>query len=216
MPTFAFFDLDRTVFKINSGYAWLRYERGAGRISTRTFLRGLISLTRYTLGKADLEAVIRDAIKDYEGLPEADLIHRTHGFYESQVVHTIRAKARTVIEGHKLNGHQCLTLTTSTNYLADLVVRDLGLDGGLCTRLGVRDGLLTGQPNGAICYGMGKLELMSDHLLRHGGHLTDTYFYTDSFSDLPALQAVGNPIAVCPDIRLGRFARRCGWSVENW
>ena len=216
MPIFAFFDLDRTVFSINSGFAWLGYEKRAGRISSRKFAKGLLALARYTIGQSDLEPLILEAIKDYEGLPEAVLRERTQDFYRQHVVDTIRMNARATILQHQAQGHRCLTLTTSTHYLADLVVQELGLDGALCTRLEAVHGHLTGRPEGPICYGSGKLELMNQHLLLHGGHLADTYFYTDSYSDAPALRAVGYPVAVCPDLRLRRFARRCGWPVERW
>jgi len=216
MPIFAFFDLDRTVFSINSGFAWLAYERRAGRISPRKFAKGLLALARYTIGQSDLEPVILEAIKDYEGLPEAVLRERTQDFYRRHVAHTIRVNARATIRRHQAEGHRCLTLTTSTHYLADLVVQELALDGALCTRLEAVHGHLTGRPEGRICYGSGKLELMTQHLLQHGGHLADTYFYTDSYSDHAALGAVGHPVVVCPDLRLMRSARRSGWPVERW
>jgi len=37
--------------------------------------------------------------------------------------------------------------------------------------------------------------------------------YSDSFSDVPMLEAVGQPAAVNPDRRLRRVARERGWPV---
>ena len=37
-----------------------------------------------------------------------------------------------------------------------------------------------------------------------------------SYSDLPLLRAVGNPVAVSPDSSLYRYARRRRWPIEEW
>ena len=40
-----------------------------------------------------------------------------------------------------------------------------------------------------------------------GHHLTDCFAYTDSFTDVPMLEAVGHPVAVNPDRVLNRYTR---------
>jgi phosphoserine phosphatase len=49
-----------------------------------------------------------------------------------------------------------------------------------------------------------------------GSSLEHAVFYTDSITDLPLLEAVGRPVAVNPDPRLRRLARRRGWPIEDW
>jgi len=46
--------------------------------------------------------------------------------------------------------------------------------------------------------------------------LSDCAFYTDSFSDVPVLEAVGQPVAVNPDPRLRRRANKRGWRIVDW
>jgi phosphoserine phosphatase len=67
-----------------------------------------------------------------------------------------------------------------------------------------------------FCYGPGKVahaEVIADKL-----HipLKECVFYTDSYSDLPMLEAVGEPVAVDPDRRLLRHAMQRGWRIERW
>ena len=50
----------------------------------------------------------------------------------------------------------------------------------------------------------------------HGIDLAKSYFYTDSYSDLPMLLKVGGPRAVNPDRRLRRHAQRAGWPILAW
>ena len=47
----------------------------------------------------------------------------------------------------------------------------------------------------------------------NGYDLNQCYAYSDSASDLPMLEAVGHPVAVNPDAKLERHARRNGWPI---
>ena len=46
--------------------------------------------------------------------------------------------------------------------------------------------------------------------------LGHSYAYADSHTDLPLLRAVGNPVAVNPDVALFRVARKNRWPIEEW
>ena len=46
--------------------------------------------------------------------------------------------------------------------------------------------------------------------------LSQSWFYTDSYTDMPMLERVGNQVVVNPDPRLRRIAKRRGWPVQDW
>jgi phosphoserine phosphatase len=93
----------------------------------------------------------------------------------------------------------------------------LGLDHSLCNRFEVDGrGLHTGRPLGALCYGHGKVAHAEAYARERGVALESCAFYTDSYTDLPVLERVGRPVAVHPDPRLARVAKRRGWRVEDW
>ena len=46
--------------------------------------------------------------------------------------------------------------------------------------------------------------------------LSKSWFYTDSYTDMPMLERVGNQVVVNPDPRLRRIAKRRGWPVQDW
>ena len=43
-----------------------------------------------------------------------------------------------------------------------------------------------------------------------------SYFYTDSYTDLPMLKKVLHPRVVNPDPRLRRYARKQNWPILEW
>ena len=59
----------------------------------------------------------------------------------------------------------------------------------------------------------GKVEAITELARWEGLALDQCYAYSDSASDLPMLQAVGHPVAVNPDAKLERHARRNGWPI---
>lgn len=212
----AFFDLDRTILAINSGSKWVKSEYTDGFITRWQVVRATAWLLRYHLGIAEMEGVLREALAAYAGHPEAELRARTRRFCERDVVHQVRPGARAALARHAAQGEQRVLLTTASNYLSEQIGARLGLDGWLCSRFEVdADGRLTGEPL-ALCYGAHKVRLAEQWAADAGVALGDCAFYSDSFTDLPMLEAVGRPVVVDPDPRLRRVARRRGWPVADW
>lgn len=217
MPAIAFFDFDETLIVGNSGSLWIRRELREGNISHRQFLRAAVWMLRYKVGWASMDDAIRTAIGSLRGQSEQELRARTRAFYETEVRMLYRTGARPALERHRTRGDGIVLLTASSLYLSELVAAELGFDDVLCNRFEVDDtGAHTGQPVGTLCFGAGKLAYAEVYARDRGVSLSDCWFYTDSYSDLPVLERIGHPVVVNPDPRLRREAERRGWPVEWW
>jgi HAD superfamily hydrolase (TIGR01490 family) len=213
----AFFDLDKTLISRNSATLWIRFELAAGRVSRWQALHALTYVVRYSLGSVDMEGAIRRSVASIAGQPEAELRERALRFYDALVRPLYRPGAAAAIAAHRAAGDHLVLLTSSSNYVSELVCRDLGLDDYLCNRFEVdANGCYTGRPIEPLCFGSGKVELAARHAERSQLSLADAVFYTDSISDLPMLEAVGRPVAVHPDPRLRRAAKQRGWEIVEW
>lgn len=213
----AFFDLDKTILSVNSGVLWVRREVALGHLGKRKAFRALAWLARYHLGFASAEAMVEEAVSHVVGTSSSALKDRTERFFHEEVRHTYRPGAREAIEQHRRERRRLVMLTSSSHYLAELVALDLGFDGVLCNRLEVDAlGAHTGKVVGGVCFGPGKLPHAQAEAARLGVPLRDSTFYTDSYSDLPVLEAVAEPVAVNPDPRLRRHANKRGWLVVDW
>jgi HAD superfamily hydrolase (TIGR01490 family) len=213
----AFFDFDRTLISANSGVLWLRNEIRQGNISLLKALAATLWVARYHLGFARQGRGLERAIASLEGRAEAELRERTVAFYEASVRALYRPGARRALEEHREQGDELVLLTSSPAYLAELVARDLRLNAVLCNRFEVdAGGFYTGRPIGDLCYGVGKLRHAERHASERGVDLDECAFYTDSFSDLAVMEAVGRPVAVNPDQRLRRIAISRGWEIVDW
>jgi phosphoserine phosphatase len=92
----------------------------------------------------------------------------------------------------------------------------LGMDGYLCSSLETKEGLLTGEPEGRICYGEEKLHRLIIFCAENNINQSDLWYYSDSISDLPVLSYVGNPVCVNPDRELRIEAQKRGWQILFW
>ncbi len=211
----AFFDMDRTLLRVNSARLWIAFERREGRLGTADALRGLAWMLQYRLGIVDMEAVSRRALGLARGETARALAERCARWYASWVRPTVAREAVARLEAHRTAGHRPVILTASTTFAARPLARELGVD-LVATELEVVDGRLTGRAVEPLCYGDGKRRRAEAYCRRVGARLEEAWFYTDSYTDLPVLEAVAHPVAVNPDPRLRRHAERAGWPIVRF
>ncbi|MDX2165960.1 MAG: HAD family hydrolase [Deltaproteobacteria bacterium] len=217
MSAIAFFDLDKTLISRNSATLWIRAELAAGRVTTWQALHALTYAARYSLGFVAIDETIRRSIATVAGQPEAPMRDRAQAFYRQSVRPLFRPGARAAIDAHRAAGERLVLLTSSSNYMSELTCAELGLDDFICNHFEIdADGRYTGRAIEPLCYGAGKVALATRYAAAHGAALQTATFYTDSFADLPMLEVVGRPVAVNPDPKLRRAARRRGWPVVDW
>jgi phosphoserine phosphatase len=92
----------------------------------------------------------------------------------------------------------------------------LEADDVIATPIPVKGDHITGELEGPTAFMEGKLAMAEEFAAAHGTDLSDCYFYSDSASDLPLLEAVGHPVMVNPQLKLRLAARGRGWPVLNF
>lgn len=215
-PRGVLFDLDRTLVRKDTATLYTRYRYDRGEAGWRDTARVAWWMLQYTVGIIDAERVARQALASYRGREEAALWASSEEWFEAYVVPHVSDVGRRAVERHRANGDVLVIVTGATRFAAMPLARRLGIDHVVCTELQVDGaGKLTGDLT-ALCYGTAKITLTERLASRVGFDLSDAAFYTDSITDLPLLERVAEPIAVNPDARLRRIARRRGWRIEAW
>ena len=214
----AFFDVDRTVLSVNSGELWARHMWRTGKMPIGEAVRTLGWIIQYRLGFLDFDGVAARAAIDYAGRDYAEVAAEVKAWFDVEVAATVTASGRAQIEEHRRQGHRVALLTTGTRFVAELVAGLLDVDSGdiLCTELEVESGHLTGRHLRPACGGPGKVARAQAYAERWGLNFERSYFYTDSYSDVPMLSRVGHPRVINPDRRLRRYARKREWEIESW
>jgi len=211
----AFFDMDSTVLTIDTAISWMRFLRDRGEIGAAGMARALWWSTLYKLAVLDMETVASRLVADMAGDAEAEMLAKAELWHRTHVDGTVAVAARRAIDRHRERGDEVVLLTGSTQYAAENVARSLGIEHVLCSRLEVEGGRFTGKL-ATLCFGDHKLRLAERFAADRGIDLDHSWFYSDSYNDLPMLSRVGVAVAVNPDARLERHARRRRWPIEHW
>ena len=209
----ALFDVDGTLLARHSATLYMSHLRRTGQVRRRDVVRTLYYLAQYKLGLLDVESAMAVSMRWVEGRDEAAMEADCRTWYAGQVRPWLYPEMAAIVASHRQAGHTTALLTSATRYLAEPLGADLGVTHHLVTRLRVRDGRFTGEAVRPVCYGRGKVYWAERFAEQQGVDLAESYFYTDSITDLPVLERVGHPVIVHPDPRLRRVAQRRGWPV---
>jgi HAD superfamily hydrolase (TIGR01490 family) len=215
MTVAAFFDMDNTLLRIDTGRSYTRFLYERGELGRRTVARVLYWSALYKLAILDMESVFVRLCADLEGDSEDDMIAKCEVWYRRDLAEMVAPAARVALDYHRRAGHAIVLATGSTIYAARPVARGVGIDHVLASELEVDGGAFTGRPR-ALCFGRHKVTLAERWADGHGIDLGASYFYSDSYNDLPMLERVGRAVAINPDTRLRRHARRRGWPIHHW
>jgi HAD superfamily hydrolase (TIGR01490 family) len=209
----AFFDVDGTLIARNSATLYMRHLRRTGQARRRDLAWTLYYLVQYKFGRLDIDEALQESMRFVRGKTEADTRVDAQAWYERDVRPWLYPQMAERVAEHRRAGHVVALVTSATRYLAGPLAAELGIDHFLVTQLVVRDGAFTGEAVRPLCYGAGKVHWARELAAREGIDLGASYFYTDSVTDLPLLDAVGHPRIVHPDVPLRRLAQQRGWPV---
>lgn len=213
----AFFDMDRTLVRENTGRLYVKYLRRRRQARLSDLARVSVWVLQYKLGVIDAEKVTRYALRSMAGQREVDHEALCREWFRDMVAPLVSPTAREAVEDFRRRGFVLAILSASSPYATRPLADHLGIDDVICTRLEVSgDGRFTGAPREPLCYGRGKVHWAESFASERGVDLGASYFFTDSASDLPMLLRVGHPRVVNPDPRLRLEAWRRGWPVASW
>jgi len=211
----AFFDLDGTILTRSSGNLYLEYAYRQRKVSLFVLLRSYLWYLEHWLGFLDVDKVARKGLKMVRGMKEQEVVDFCCRWFDEMVKDYINPQVVEMIEEHRGQGHLTVVLSGSTSYAVAPVAEYLKMDGYICTRLEVADGRFTGRAIEPLCYGRGKLYWAEIFCRERGIDMAQSFFYTDSITDLPVLEAFGHPCVLDPDPRLRKEALKRGWTVVD-
>ena len=215
MRAAAFFDLDSTVLRIDTGRSWVKFQVARGAMGRRDRAQSLYWSLLYKAAVLDIETLATRLVAGLAGQAEAEMVEACAIWQAQDVLPQIAGPARAAIARHLAAGDVVALLTGATQYAAEPVAAHLGVPHVLSTRLEVGGGRFTGRL-AVRGFADHKVGLAEQFAAVHDVDLGRSAFYTDSYTDLKMLERVGTPVAINPDPRLARHARARGWLAQQW
>jgi alcohol-forming fatty acyl-CoA reductase len=213
----AVFDMEGTLLDSNvvESYLWLRMAE-LPEVEWPSHLaavaRRLPSYLRAE--RRDRGEFLRGFYRRYEGASVEGVRRLMDEHVGELMLRRLSAAAVRRIREHRAAGHRTVLITGALEHFIS-PIRPL-FDEVIATTLRVRDGRYTGDLAQPPQVGEARAAWLRAYAHGRGADLKRSYAYADSHSDLPLLRAVGNPVAVNPDVALFRVARKRRWPVEDW
>ena len=217
MRAAAFFDLDKTVIAKASMLAFGRTLYREGLISRALLLRALYGQIVYMhLGASHekLERMRESVLALTKGWEQARVQQIVEETLEAVIEPIVYKEALDLIQAHLAADQEVWLVSTSPEEIVAPLGRYLGVTGIVGTRAKLDAGhRYTGEVE-FYAYGPWKAEAMRGLAAERGIDLDESWAYSDSGTDIPMLEAVGNAVAVNPDRDLLRAARANDWSIR--
>ncbi len=215
----AFFDLDRTLMAGSSGVHFGRAAYRSGMVSRGQMTRWAIDHLRFRLRgstDSDTNELVRQVKDLLDGVPERRLKRMVPDLLAG-ILPRIYPQMIDEVRAHQDEGRPTFIVSAAGDGIVSLLAGVLDMDGGIGTRYQVdAEGNYTGYLDGGLVYGEGKVPHMQRFAEAHGIDLEASWAYSDSASDLPMLELVGNPVVVNPDAELAEVAKQRGWRVMRF
>ena len=213
--TAAFFDLDKTIIAKSSTLAFGRPFYQSGLINRRTVLRSAFAQFVFALSGADEDQM--DRMRDFitamcTGWDVAQVREVVAETLHDIIDPLVYDEAVELIQQHKAAGRDIVIVSSSGDEVVNPIGAMIGADEILATQMVVVDGKYTGEISRYV-YGPEKAEAIRELAVTHDYDLADCYGYSDSFTDLPMLEAVGHPSVVNADRPLRKTALERGWPM---
>jgi len=215
MAAIAFFDADDTLLKGSSGVmlAKLLLIQKGERIEPKYAWELLKIYFQSKVKAVKYDSIVEYGLGRFDGRSVAELDDVCRECFDLYMAKSIYRGGYKEIRRHQQRGNRAVLLTASIKPLMNILGEYLGMDDVIATEPVVEDGFMTDNVEKPFCYGDGKRILAQEYADRSGVLLKDCYFYSDSISDLPLLEAVGNPVATNPDRVLFATALLRNWRI---
>jgi HAD superfamily hydrolase (TIGR01490 family) len=213
----AFFDLEGTVVASNLIETFL-----LARLTDRSpaewpgeILSLLGSAPRLlALERASRAEFIRSFMRRYAGASESSLRRLVEERTGDGLLRRVLPEAVRQIRAHRAAQHRTVLITGTADLLVE-PIRPL-FDEVVASRLNTEGDVFTGYLEAPPLVGEARRAWVRTYAGLAGVDLSRSYAYGDSYSDRALLETVGHPVAINPDPKLYRHAKKQHWRIEQW
>ncbi len=208
----AVFDVDRTLIRGTSAEIQLiRFLRESGLLPFSNYMSmffGGIKRLPYGFN----EAFLRNKLY-LNGISTETISSLIPHFFEERIRPRISKKATDMMHELKKDGHEILLISGTLDFILEFLVKNIGADGGVGSRMEVVDGKYTGRIIGPFPYYHDKVSTLQDYYRDVKIDYRNSFAFADSWADVPLLSKFGNPVAMNPGKILEIIARTRGWKI---
>lgn len=215
----AVFDFDGTVYKKETFKILMKHLKEHpeyGKQYQRFFRAMLPGYLSYKLKLSPEDKMKERSMQLYLSAFKDSSLEKLHSFFKKVAIELKNDFNTDILERlawHKANGDYMMLVSGAYTYLLEMIIKEghLPFDLIIGTDIPTKNQLINNIHTMRHIQGNRKIEEIKKVLMDKQIDWENSYAYGDSYSDLPMLKLVGNPVAVQPDKKLETVA-----SLHNW
>ena len=210
----ALFDLDNTLINGDSDHGWGVFLGQIGVVDpVEQETRQEHYYQQYIEGVLDINEFLDFQLTVLTQHPLEKLIEWRTQYVEEIIAPMISSGKADLLEPHREKGDEIVIVTATNDFITRAIADRLAVDNLIATTAEIIDGHYTGRAINTPCFAAGKVTRLRQWLQANPHSMKDSWFYSDSYNDLPLLEVCDNPVAVTPDDRLRQHAEDQAWPI---
>lgn len=214
---YVFFDVDGTLVKKKTALCFLKYlyKKRYGVFGDLCYCWFFICHRFYEIMGLSREELNKKYYKKYEGISESDIVKIADEWFQSTLSDDFYIEpVINELKYHKKAGADIVFVSGSFAACLAPIASNLQVQHVISTKQEVINGKLTGKILSPQVIGVGKAKAVKQFLEERQEYSLQRHFaYGDHISDLPMLNAVGNPCVVSGDLQLEKVALQNSWRI---
>jgi HAD superfamily hydrolase (TIGR01490 family) len=211
VPHLSLFDLDQTLFAVNSSSRFGIYLYLKQVFKHRDFLFIISCHLRARMGLLSLQALHDEAFKRlFFGRSLESIKSLVQLFIDRHFEEMIYRPAYEELQQAKEKGHFTAILSSSPDFLVSKIAARFGVNEWMATKYDVDSNQKFNRISHLV-QGEDKSQYVRHLLVKFGLDKRDVTAYSDSHLDLPFLQAAGHAVGVNPNRKLLAICKRNHW-----
>ncbi|WP_370830804.1 HAD-IB family hydrolase [Clostridium sp.] len=198
MEKLAIFDIDYTITRKETLMEFFKYLVSKDIKNIKFLPRALYSGLMYGVKVYDERRVKECFLKFIENIDEAELAKLTKSFYDERISKILYKDAVDMIKKLKKEGYMVILISASPEFYVKEFYAIKEVDLIIGTKFTFEDGKFIRKMHGNNCKGEEKVRRLNEVLKEKNIKVDfkNSYMFSDSLSDKPLLDLVGNPYLI--------------------
>ena len=198
MVRLAIFDVDYTITKKETLMELYKYSIKENKKNLIYLPRALFSGLLYITKVYDEKRVKESFLKFIENMSEEDLKDFTKRFYQNRLSKILYKDSLEMMKKLKSEGYYIFLISASPEFYLNSLYTIKEVDKVIGTKFHMENGKFLRKMNGLNCKGEEKVRRLKEVLKKENIEVDfkNSYMFSDSLSDKPLLDLVGNPYLI--------------------
>ena len=207
------FDLDHTLLDGDSDFSWGQFLCEISAVDANYKKCNREFFDAYQRGELNMTEYIKFVLQPLAQNTMPQLLRWREQFLAEKIEPMVTTKAIELVRLHQNKGDFMAIITSTNSFITKPIGKMFGIETVIATEPELKGGCFTGAILGVPCFREGKIICLQKWLNENKPDYQKSWFYSDSFNDLPLLSWVDRPVAVNGDATLTKHAKQNNWSV---